>query len=430
MSATGANGKRIRSRLDNSGVLRQPSAMSAVSVSPSAPDPLARTGEYSIFGLKRAEAPTVTRDRRMSFAVVSFGIATIVAVLYSVERYFQQRLLGQPVSLAQIVPAELVFSYIWALLAPLVMWSGRRFPVWGAHHARDTRTALVNWAAQVVAAVTFVLVHVALFTGASLLVSGGAAPADAGRVFFSYLGSWFMLDALVYSALLAVYHALVYYRVSQDRALRSSQLEARLAQTQLQVLRMQLQPHFLFNTLHSISALMHRDVRRADSMIAALSDLLRMSLRSVGTQEVPLREEIEFLQRYLEIMSLRFGDRLTVSVDVDPEALDARVPTLVLQPLVENALRHGLGEGIRAGHVGVRVAKDGDTLRCEITDNGRGIPVDGLREGLGITNTRARLRHLYGERHVLELNGIPGAGGGVRVCLTLPYHPLERTAAD
>src|SRR5262245_16274466 len=151
MSPTGANGKRIRSRLDSSGVLRQPSAMSAVSVSP-ALDALARTGEYSIFGLKRAEEPTLARDRRMSFAVVSFGIATIVAVLYSVERYFQQRLLGQPVSLAQIVPAELVFSYIWALLAPLVMWSGRRFPVWGAHHARDARTALINWAAQVVAA--------------------------------------------------------------------------------------------------------------------------------------------------------------------------------------------------------------------------------------------------------------------------------------
>jgi LytS/YehU family sensor histidine kinase len=191
---------------------------------------------------------------------------------------------------------------------------------------------------------------------------------------------------------------------------------------------MQLQPHFLFNTLHTISALMHKDVKRADSMIAALSDLLRMSLRSVGVQEVELREEIDFLQRYLEIMTLRFGDRLTVTLDIDAEVLDARVPTLVLQPLVENSLRHGFGDGMRAGHVRVRVAPDGDMLRCEVVDNGRGISQMGPREGVGISNTRARLRHLYGERFSLELMANPG--GGARVSLAIPYHPLERTAAD
>ena len=132
--------------------------------------------------------------------------------------------------------------------------------------------------------------------------------------------------------------------MSKDRALRASQLEARLAQTQLQMLRMQLQPHFLFNTLHSISALMHKDVRRADSMIAALSDLLRMSLQNIGAQEVPLQSELDFLQRYVEIMSLRFGDRLRVSIDVEPETRDARVPNLFLQPLVENSFRHGFGD--------------------------------------------------------------------------------------
>jgi LytS/YehU family sensor histidine kinase len=191
---------------------------------------------------------------------------------------------------------------------------------------------------------------------------------------------------------------------------------------------MQLQPHFLFNTLHTISALMHRDVKRADSMIAALSDLLRMSLRSVGVQEVELREELEFLQRYLEIMSLRFGDRLTVTLDIDAAILDARVPTLVLQPLVENAFRHGFGDGMRAGQVRVTVRPDGDMLRCEVVDNGRGLPQSGAREGVGTTNTRARLRHLYGERFSLELSANPG--GGARVSLAIPYHSLERTAAD
>jgi sensor histidine kinase YesM len=164
-------------------------------------------------------------------------------------------------------------------------------------------------------------------------------------------------------------------------------------------------------------------------MIAALSDLLRMSLRSVGVQEVELREEIDFLQRYLEIMSLRFGDRLTIALDIDEQVLDARVPTLVLQPLVENALRHGFGDGMRAGQVRVTVAPDGDMLRCEVVDNGRGFPVSGgAGEGVGISNTRARLRHLYGERFSLELMANPG--GGARVSLTIPYHSLERTAAD
>lgn len=406
----------------------RPSASSGTPPAISLSDGLAKTGEYSIFGLSRAGEPPVSRERRASFALIIFAIATVVAVLYSLERYFYRRLLGQEVSLGQLVPAELVFTYLWALLTPLVMWMGRRFPVWGTHHRETARHTLRNWIAQLVAVVSFVFVHVALFTAASLVLADGSATVPASRLFSGYLASWFTLDSIVYCTLLAVFHALVYYRVSQDRALRASQLEARLAQAQLQVLRMQLQPHFLFNTLHTISALMHRDVKRADSMIAALSDLLRMSLRSVGVQEVELREELEFLQRYLEIMSLRFGDRLTVTLDIDPSVLDARVPTLVLQPLVENALRHGFGDSMRAGQVRVTVAPDGDMLRCEVVDNGRGIPQSGAREGVGTSNTRARLRHLYGERFSLELSANPG--GGARVSLAIPYHSLERTAAD
>ena len=422
MSVTGAQGKRPRNGRDP---LRRAPSIGAP-LTPPTPESLAQTGEYSIFGLTRAGEPGITRERRVNFALIIFAIATVVAVLYSIERYFYRQLYGEQVSLGQLVPAEIVFTYIWALLTPLVMWMGRRFPVWGAHHTRDRRAVVRNWIAQFVAMLLFVILHVALFTAASLLLAGGSPPV--ARVFTGYLASWFTLDSIVYCTLLAVYHALVYYRVSQDRALRASQLEARLAQSQLQVLRMQLQPHFLFNTLHSISALMHKDVKRADSMIAALSDLLRMSLRSVGVQEVDLREEVEFLQRYVEIMSLRFGDRLTVSVDIDPAALDARVPTLVLQPLVENALRHGFGDGTRSGRIRVLVARDGDMVRCEVVDDGRGTPAGGLREGVGISNTRARLRHLYGERSSLELLANPG--GGVRVTLALPYHSLERTAAD
>jgi signal transduction histidine kinase len=424
MSSTGAASRRTRSGHD-----LRPSASGVSSpASATLADGLAKTGEYSIFGLARAGEPPVSRERRASFALIIFAVATVIAVLYSLERYFYRRLLGQEVSLGQLVPSELVFTYLWALLTPVVMWMGRRFPVWAAHHGEKARSTVRNWIAQLLAVVSFVIIHVALFTAASMVVAGGRSAIPISRLFTGYLASWFTLDSIVYCTLLAVYHAVVYYRVSQDRALRASQLEARLAQAQLQVLRMQLQPHFLFNTLHTISALMHRDVKRADSMIAALSDLLRISLRSVGVQEVELREELDFLQRYLEIMSLRFGDRLTVTLDIDPQMLDARVPTLVLQPLVENSLRHGFGDGMRAGHVRVTVVPDGEMLRCEVVDNGRGLPQNGAREGVGTSNTRARLRHLYGERFSLEVTANPG--GGARVSLTIPYHPLERTAAD
>jgi two-component system, LytTR family, sensor kinase len=386
------------------------------------PDPLAQTGEYTIFGLTRASELATARRRRRSFTVILFGVATIVAVLFAVERYFYFRLFDQHVALVQLVPAELVFTYAWALLTPMVMWTARRFPVRGRHRGR-------NVAVQVTAMHAFVLLHVAMFTGAVLAF--GTPPQSnvpVPRLFSGYLLSWFGVDVIVFCTLVAVHHAVIYYRVSQDRALRASQLEARLAQSQLQTLRMQLQPHFLFNTLNSISTLMHRDVKRADSMIVALSDLLRMSLRSTGRQEVPLQEELEFLERYLEIMTLRFGDRLAVDVQAEPEVLDARVPSLVLQPLVENAIRHGFQDARRRGHVTVDIIRDGDVLRCSVADDGCGLPDDGFREGVGLTTTRARLRHLYGEAHQFDLRNRPE--GGARATLAIPYHPFDRTAAD
>lgn len=396
---------------------------------PAPAEALAHTGEYSIFGLVRPGDQTVLRERRVNFALIIFAIATVVAVIYATERCLTRYIAGEPVGLAQLMPAELVVTYLWVLLTPLAMWMSRRFPVWGATASTRVAFTVRNWAAQLAGAVLFSVLHVLLFTGVTVL-TGSAAGGEPARQFTAYLASWFTVNSIVYLAFVAAFHALVYYRVSQDRALRASQLEARLAQTQLQMLRMQLQPHFLFNTLHTISALMHRDVKRADSMIAALSDLLRLSLRTATTQEVSLREEVEFLQRYLEIMRLRFGDRLAVHVDVDPRALDARVPTLVLQPLVENALRHGFDDGVRGGTIAITITRVGDAIRCDIVDDGRGFTGSTPREGIGLGNTRARLRQLYGERGALEVTRAHPVHGGVRVSLLLPFHPLERTAAD
>lgn len=391
----------------------------ALSRTPVAPEALALTGEYSILGLTRAADQAAVRERQVGFTLVLFGVATAIAVLYSIERYFYSRLVGAPVSLTQLVPAELIFTYSWALLTPLVMFGAKRFPVWGHQPTR-------NWAVQLAAMLMFVVAHNAIFSLSIALLDATVTFGDAPRLFWQSLLAWTVLDALVFCVIIIIHHAVVYYRVSKDRALRASQLETRLAQSQLQMLRMQLQPHFLFNTLHSISALMHKDVRRADSMVAALSDLLRMSLQNIGAQEVPLQSELDFLQRYMEIMSLRFGDRLRLSLSVDPETRDARVPNLFLQPLVENSFRHGFGD-LGQGSIAITVRRDGDMLRCDVIDDGRGLRA-GHKEGIGLASTRQRLAHLYGERHAFALRGAPGEG--VHVTMAIPFHPYERTAAD
>ena len=199
-------------------------------------------------------------------------------------------------------------------------------------------------------------------------------------------------------------------------------LEKSLAQAKLQALQMQLNPHFLFNSLHSISSLMHKDVEAADRMIARLSDLLRAALDNTGHQEVTLRQELEFLERYLEIEQTRFGERLNVKWDIAPDTLEARVPNLVLQPLVvENAIRHGIEPHARRGLIELRAQRMDGTLTLEVSDNGAGLrDHEPAEEGVGLSNTRARLRELYGQEHRFELRG--GREGGLLARLTIPFH--------
>ena len=380
---------------------------------------LAQTSEYSIYGLTREVDQALMRERRVGFAAILFIAATAIAVLYSVERYLYSRWVGEPVSLRSLLPAELVFTYTWALLAPLVMRLAQRFPLRGREVNR-------NLAVHMPAMLAFVIVHATLFSLVTVLLAPGMNLQGLPQVLGRSLLSWTVVDAIVYCALVTVNHAVIYYRVSKDRALRASQLEASLAQAQLQMLRMQLQPHFLFNTLHSISALMHKDVRRADSMVAALSDLLRMSLQNIGAQEVPLQSELDFLQRYVEIMRLRFGDRLKVSIDIDPETRDARVPNLFFQPLVENSFRHGFGD-LGQGSITITIVRDDDMLRCDVVDDGRGLRI-GHKDGVGLATTRQRLAHLYGDNFVFSMRGAPNEG--VHVTVVIPFNHPERMAAD
>jgi len=237
-------------------------------------------------------------------------------------------------------------------------------------------------------------------------------------------------EMMTYWAIIGFWYATAYYRVAQDRALKASRLGTQLAEAQLQALQRQLHPHFLFNTLNAISALMHRDVEAADQMLARLSDLLRIALDMRGAQEVALKDELEFLQKYLEIEQTRFGERLAVRYDIDPATLDAQVPNLILQPLVENSVRHAVAVRIEPGLIEIRARRVGTNLELSVHDNGPGLskaPGAQAGKGVGLANTRSRLEHLYGASQVLHLEEPPG--GGLTVTVMLPFRE-EADVAD
>jgi LytS/YehU family sensor histidine kinase len=228
----------------------------------------------------------------------------------------------------------------------------------------------------------------------------------------------------VYWAIIGLQHAVDYYRQARAREVRAARLETRLVASQLQALQQQLHPHFLFNTLHAISTLVHRDPEKADAMIERLSDMLRVTLRKVGVQEVELAQELEHLRAYLDIEQIHFGERLRIEYRIDAAALDVLVPTLMLQPLVENAVRHGLEPLMRPGTLAIEARVDGDTMWLRVRDDGIGFSKTWRRpEGVGLSNTRSRLDRLYGERAALTMRENPGGGVVVDV-----YIPLRRHA--
>lgn len=230
----------------------------------------------------------------------------------------------------------------------------------------------------------------------------------------------------IYWVIVSVVHALTYYRRSQERERRAMELEGRLSEAKLQSLRMQLHPHFLFNTLNAIATLVHKDAHAADEMIGNLSELLRATL-DTAQQEVPLRQELAFLDRYLEIQQVRFGDRLRIERSIDAAALDGSVPTLILQPLVENAIRHGIEPQPGAGLVSIKADVKDHQLQLEVGDNGKGFDGSKPPEGIGLANTRARLQALYGSAARLVIQS--GADGGCVVQLQLPFRD-ENSSAD
>ncbi len=340
-------------------------------------------------------------------AVLIFGGWTLLGLFTASQIYIRYAYYSDhPPTWRQALSVSFSDWYAWAVLSPFIFWFAHRFPI-----ARGMKKA--RWPAHALMATIFSLLKMIIEIAAFFLMMGVQRQ-------FSF--AQFHSNFLTYGAIVGIIYALDYYRKYREHELKSAQLESRLVQAQLQALKMQLHPHFLFNTLHAISALIHKDVEIADRMIARLSDLLRLTLENAGVQEVPLKQELEFLERYLEIEQTRFHDRLAVRMNISPETLDALVPNLILQPLVENAVRHGIARRAAAGTIAISAQRDNGWLLLQVQDNGPGIPANqqhALTEGIGLTNTKARLQQLYGSRYRFTLEN--SDAGGLVVSLVIPF---------
>ena len=295
-----------------------------------------------------------------------------------------------------------------AVVALAVLWLARRLPIERPHRARNVALHLAFGLAATAANLLALRTLGAWITG-----------ARGGRGFATFYVESLAPSLFLYLVLVASMHAVLYFRRYQERAVRAARLETALARARLETLAAQLRPHFLFNTLNLISELIHLDPAAADRTVVRLARLLRVTLDTSDAHEVTLRHELEVLAAYLEIQRARFGDRLRVAWRVDVDALDALVPPLLLQPLVENAFVHGLARRGAGGTVCVaaRVRPGGRVLALRVEDDGAGLPA-AWREGVGLRNTRRRLATMYGRRHRLRVRA--RAGGGTVVLVRIP----------
>ena len=324
---------------------------------------------------------------------------------------------GKPVLWSWALVDYLAFWVGWGLVSGPVAWLVYRFPI--APHRK--RNALVHVAASAAISPLHSLFCYAMMWMAVHAL--GMAPTWVHKMDLTQMVLLMYPRGMVYTLLIvAIVHALDYHRQYEERSVAASQLEAQLAQAKLHLLKMQLHPHFLFNTLNSISALLHEDVELADLMIERLGDFLRLTLDHSASQEVTLRQEMEFLNCYLAIEQIRLQDRLIKVIEVDPQTMDARVPGLILQPIVENAIRHSIAPRPAGGKIEISARRERTRLMMTVRDNGAGLapqPNGSNGKGMGLSITRARLERLYGADHRFELSNAPE--GGLIVTLEIPF---------
>lgn len=357
-----------------------------------------------------------------------FLLWTVVAVFQFTKGFTQRLGPHNATPWWHYVAAYVIGDYIWALLTPAILWLGRRFPL-------ERNTWLPVSVLHLILAAGFSLFELSLL---SAVITGVHLFPSLIRDFHGALTQLIVNDfhagVLDYGIVLGIQWGVLYYlryRLRSQEALQfelqASELKSQLVSAQLNALKMQLQPHFLFNTLNAIAVLVRQQKgREAEQMLGHLSDLLRGVLEDVDAQEVSLRRELEYLGLYLSIEQVRFADRLQVAISADPATQNASVPQLILQPIVENAIRHGIGQSSSAGRILISASKIDGMVEVRVQDDGPGLPKNYSPEvqGIGLTNTRARLRQLYGEDGNLEIEDCDS--GGVVVTLKFPFNDSRR----
>ncbi len=349
-------------------------------------------------------------------ALLIIGVWLLLPFLTGSVTYLSSVLRDEPASWGRIVCIDAHLWYIWMLLTPLVLKIARHFPL-------DNRYWFKNVLLLIPTSIAISVLHTFIFLFLRYIF-GAFSESGLPSLSFVYMmaSRMFVTNLLVFGGIIGVKHAIDYYRKYKEKEIRSAQLETELMKAHLQVLKMQIRPHFLFNTLNTISSLLRTDIETADRMIAQLGDILRLSMEIDGKQEVPLHQEIEFLKKYLDIEQIRFRDRLNIMYNIDQEALNAFVPNLILQPLVENAIRHGIAPLPKGGAISIRAQRINGTLTIKIQDNGKGLKKGKKKlkgNGVGLVNTTARLKQLYDSDYKLIFK--EQKEGGVTVELTIPY---------
>ncbi len=345
--------------------------------------------------------------RRWQTWALSFLFWTIYAVVDSAGSYAILVLTKQ--SPEHVIIWNFAEAYVWVVFTPIIYVIILRY-----NFTRD------SWMKSLAVQVCMGTAVVTAAEWLLLRITDWLAWGNTSAPFYLRLMSLALQDLPRYFMTAAVVQIFAYYGTLREREVESASLEAKLAQAQLEILRAQMKPHFLFNALNSIAALTKKNPASAERMTLQLAALLRTSIDCAGSQEVPLRQELEFLKPYLEIQQTRFQERLNIRLNVDDDTLSTHVPSLILQPLVENAIRHGIAQSAAPGYIAISARRENGCIRIEVSDNGVGMktPPEQEREGLGLRNTRSRLRQLYGDRQHLRIES--GPEGGCRVTIAVP----------